>query len=162
MGTIADGHVVEIEYTLTADDGQTLDSSKGEEPLAFIIGQQNIIPGLEKEVIGKSKGDAFKVTIQPKDAYGVRDEKMVQAVPKKEFGTDIDKIEIGTQFQLQDQNGQMVIASAIEITENEIVLDANHPLAGETLHFDVEIVGVRAATEEELSHGHVHSEGGCC
>lgn len=160
--TISDGHVVEMNYVLTSTDGQTLDSSEGKAPLAFIIGKQNIIPGLEKEIVGKSQGDSFSVTVAPEEAYGERNEAMVQSVPKSEFGTDIDQIEVGTQFQLQDQSGRGLIATAVEIKEEEIVLDANHPLAGETLNFAVEIVGVRSASDEELSAGRVAAEESCC
>ena len=169
MMTIAENHVVEMNYKLTSTDGEMLDSSEGKGPLAFIMGHQNIIPGLEKGMAGKSVGDKFKVSVAPEEAYGMRDDRMVQSVPKEHFGADAEKIEIGSQIQVQDQSGQVMIVTAVEIKEQEIVLDGNHPLAGETLHFDVEIVNVRDASEEEVAQGQVKAKssecdpnGGCC
>lgn len=161
MDTIANGHVVEIEYTLKNNDGVTLDTSKGNSPLEFIMGKQNVIPGLESALVGKSLGENFHVSIKPEDAYGQRFEQMVQVVPKSEFGMDTSNIEVGAHFQLQDQSGQMILATAIEISDDTITLDGNHPLAGETLNFDVEVVKFRQATEDELSNG-IKKESSCC
>ena len=133
------------------------------------MGKKNIIPGLENEIAGKSVGDSFNVTIAAEDAYGLRDEKMIQSVAKSEFGENADKVEVGHQFQIQNQNGEPMIVRVIEVKESEIVLDANHPMAGETLHFDVKIVSTREATEKELERGELvedkgecDPDGGCC
>lgn len=150
--------VVLIHYTLTSDGGETLDSSAGREPLAYLHGFGNIIPGLENALVGKKAGEKLKVTIAAEDAYGVREEGLVQVVPRDAFGGAPD-LEVGMQFQARTPEGIRVV-TIVEVSGDEITLDGNHPLAGETLHFDVEVVEVRAATEEELQHGHVHGEGG--
>ena len=162
MTSIKNDHVVEINYTLKGDSGEVIDSSKEMGPLTFIMGKKNIIPGLESEIEGKKLGDTFNVTIKPEDAYGVRNEAMVQSVPKSQFGEDADKVEVGHQFQVQNENDQLMLVMVIEIEGDEIVLDANHPMAGKTLHFDVEIVSVRDATPEELERGHLREESSGC
>lgn len=154
---ITENHVVSIHYTLTNNEGMVLDKSD-EQPLLYIQGLGQLIPGLEKEIEGKEKGNKFQVTVEPKDAYGERNDQMIQVVPKTEF-EDSSAIEQGMQFQVEGPQGPIVF-TAIEIREEEIVLDANHPLAGETLNFDVEIADIREATKEELDHGHVHGPGG--
>lgn len=150
--------VVLIHYTLTSDGGETLDSSEGREPLGYLHGFGNIIPGLENALSGKQAGDKLKVTIAPEDAYGVREDALVQVVPRSAFG-DAPDLEVGMQFQARTPEGIRVV-TIVDIAGDEITLDGNHPLAGETLHFDVEVVEVRAATDEELAHGHAHGEGG--
>ena len=163
MTNIQTDQVVEIEYTLKGDNGEVIDSSKEMGPLAFIQGKKNIIPGLESEMEGKKLGDSFNVSIDPENAYGARNESMIQSVPKDQFGENAEKVQIGDRFQVQDQDEQLMVVQVIEIKENEIVLDANHPMAGKTLHFDVEIVSVRNATEEELKRGHLtEEESSCC
>lgn len=162
MTSIKNDHAVEINYTLKDDNGEIIDSSKEIGPLALIMGKKNIIPGLELEIKGKKIGDTFNVTIQPEDAYGVRNESMVQSVPKSQFGEDANKVEVGHQFQVQDQNDQLMLVKVIKIKGDEIVLDANHPMAGKTLHFEVEILSVRDATLEELKRGHLREESSCC
>ncbi|MFZ5756725.1 MAG: FKBP-type peptidyl-prolyl cis-trans isomerase [Pseudomonadota bacterium] len=150
--------VVLIHYTLTSDAGETLDSSAGREPLAYLHGFGNIIPGLEQALLGKQAGDKLKVSIPPDQAYGVRNDELVEVVPRSAFGGAPD-LEVGMQFQARTPEGMRVV-TIVDVEGDEITLDGNHPLAGETLHFDVEIVTVRAATQEELAHGHVHGEGG--
>lgn len=153
---ITDKTAVSIHYTLTNNGGKQLDSSVGTEPLVYIHGVGNIIPGLEAALSGKMAGDKFNVTIPPEEAYGVVDANMTQVVSKKMFeGMDI---EIGMQFHADVSHGSGVI-TIIEIDGDDITIDGNHPLAGEALTFDVEVIDVRAATEDELSHGHVHGEG---
>jgi len=154
---IAKNHVVTMHYTLKDGEGQTIDSSAGAEPLVFIYGLGQIIPGLEKALDGKAKTDKVQVVIPPEEAYGERSDEMIQAVPKTEF-QDADQVSVGMQFQVQTDNGPIGL-TVIEVRENEFILDGNHPLAGITLHFDVEITDIREATEEELSHGHVHGPG---
>ncbi len=146
--------VAAIHYTLTDNSGKVLDSSQGREPLHYIQGIGNLIPGMEEALEGKVKGDKLKLTIAPEKGYGVKDDNLTQKVPRSAFGTQ--KIEKGMQFQTN--HGQVVTVT--EIGLNEITVDANHPLAGVTLNFDVEVFSVREATEEELDHGHVHGPGG--
>lgn len=153
-----DNTVVLIHYTLTSDTGETLDSSEGREPLGYLHGFGNIIPGLENALVGKKAGDTLKVTIKPEEAYGVREDALVQVVPRSAFGGAPD-LEVGMQFQAQTPQGVRVV-TIVEVEGDDITLDGNHPLAGETLHFAVEVTEVRAATQEELAHGHVHGAGG--
>lgn len=150
--------VVEIDYTLTDDAGKVLDSSQGRGPLAYLHGAGNIIPGLESELEGKTVGAAFKVSIAPDKAYGARNESLINVVPKEEL-SEIPDLEVGIQLQAQSAQGIQVF-TVTEIGDATVTLDGNHPLAGVTLHFDVEVMNVRAATEEEMSHGHVHGPGG--
>lgn len=152
---IANDCVVAFHYTLTDDDGVEIDSSKGQEPLAYLHGHQGIIPGLEKELAGKTTGDAMKVTVQPAEGYGELSAELMQAVPREAF-QGVDEIEVGMQFQAQGGEGQMQTVVVKEVTDETVTVDANHPLAGRVLHFDVSIESVREATEEELAHGHVH------
>ena len=149
--------VVSIHYTLTNDQGDVLDSSRDSEPLDFIQGIGMLIPGLEKELEGKKSGDNIAVTIQPEEGYGVRVEELVQDVPHEAFGMDGD-LEVGMQFQVETDQGTQVV-EITAITEEFVTVDGNHPLAGEVLNFDVDIIAVREATPEELDHGHVHGEG---
>ena len=151
MDTITNGQIVEANYTLTNNAGDVIDTSTGKAPLTYIQGVGGIIPGLEKEMMGKKVGDKFKVTIEPDHAYGFRDEGLIQSVPKSQFGLDIEEIKVGTQFQVATEQGHELIVTATEVKEDEVVLDGNHPLAGETLHFEIEILSVREATPEDLS-----------
>ncbi len=155
---IAKDKVASIEYTLTDDQGQVLDSSVGGEPLAYLHGAGNIIPGLEDALEGKQVGDSFKVSIAPADGYGEKDESLLQVVPKKMFA-GVDEIEVGMQFHAQTDYGMQVITVAAVEGDN-ITVDANHPMAGQNLNFDVKVVEVRDASAEELEHGHVHGPGG--
>jgi len=156
--TISDNKVVHMHYELKNDKGDILDSSKGKEPLAFIQGKGNIIPGLEKELNNKSKGDKINAVVSPEEAYGVHNKEKVFKVGKKQFNGE-GGIEIGMQIQAES-SGQMEIGTVEKIEGEEVTLNFNHPLAGQTLHFAVEIMEIREATEEELSHGHVHGAGG--
>ena len=152
---ISKNHVVTIEYTLKNDNGDTLDTSNNGDPLIYIQGLGHMIPGLENEIDGKINGDKFNVTILPEDGYGVRKEDLIETVPKSQF-QDSDKLEKGMQFQVPTDHGHMIVTVS-DVLENDVVVDGNHPLAGVTLHFDVEIKDVREATESELSAGHIHS-----
>lgn len=155
---ITENVVALIEYTLTDDSGEVLDSSVGGEPLGYLHGAGNIIPGLENALEGKKVGDTFKVTIAPADAYGEKNEGLLQEVPREMF-QGVDEIEVGMQFHAQTDHGMQVITVA-KVDANTVTVDGNHPLAGQTLHFDVKVIDVRAATQEELDHGHVHGHGG--
>ena len=143
---IANDKVVMIHYTLTNDEGDLLDSSKDQDPLAYLHGFGNIIPGLEKALTGRSIGDTFKIEIAPEDGYGVRDNEMVQSVPRSAF-EGVDDIEPGMQFQAQSPDGIQLV-TVIDIDGDEVILDGNHPMAGITLHFDVEVTDIREATRE--------------
>ena len=155
---IANNKVVSIHYKLTNDAGDILDSSEGQEPLAYLHGLGNIIPGLENALSGRALGDKFSVTVAPADGYGERDNEMVQSVPKSAF-QGVDQILPGTQFQAQSPEG-MQLVTVIDVDGDEVILDGNHPMAGITLTFDVEVTEIRDATAEELEHGHVHGPGG--
>lgn len=155
---IAKDLVASIEYTLTDDAGNVIDSSVGGEPLAYLHGAGNIIPGLEDALEGKKAGDTFKVNIAPADGYGEKNEGLMQVVPKEMF-QGVDTIEVGMQFHAQTDHGLQVITVAA-VEGNNITVDGNHPLAGKNLNFDVKVIEVRAASEEELDHGHVHGAGG--
>jgi FKBP-type peptidyl-prolyl cis-trans isomerase SlyD len=147
-----------IEYELTDDSGEVLDTSKGRGPLGYVHGVGSLIPGLESELEGKTGGDAFKIRVEPENAYGERIDEMVQAVPRTEMPADVD-ITVGMQFQAQTPSGAHVV-TVIELSDETVTLDANHPLAGVHLNFDVTVVEVREATEEEVEHGHPHGPGG--
>jgi FKBP-type peptidyl-prolyl cis-trans isomerase SlyD len=151
---ISDDKVVQIDYTLKNDEGQILDSSEGRQPLAYLHGAGNIIPGLESALEGKEEGDTLSVTIMPAEGYGERDEALVMAVDRSEF-PDPQQVQVGARFNIQTDQG-VHLATVTGVTEDQARLDLNHPLAGETLHFDVEVVDVKEASEEEQAHGHVH------
>jgi FKBP-type peptidyl-prolyl cis-trans isomerase SlyD len=146
--------VASIHYTLRDGEGNILDSSAGREPLTYLQGAGNLIAGMEEGLEGKSKGDKLQLKISPEKGYGVKDDALVQKVPRAAFGNQ--KVEKGMQFQTN--NGQVVTVT--ETGLESITVDGNHPLAGVELHFDVEITDVRSATPEEISHGHVHGAGG--
>jgi len=156
---ISDEMAVLIHYKVANAEGEVIDSSEGDEPLAYIHGQGNIVPGLEQALHGKGVGDRVQVTVTPEDGYGVHEPDKVQTVPRAAFDTDT-KIEPGMQFQAESEDGDEIIVTVTEVTQDEVTVDANHPLAGQTLRFEVEVVEVRACTEEELEHGHVHGPGG--
>lgn len=151
-------HVVLIEYTLKNSSGEVLDSSEGGEPLAYLHGFQNIVPGLEKALEGKKKGDELQVKLNPEDAYGPRRDELMSVVDKKEL-EQIPNLEEGMQLQAQTPQG-IQIFTITKIAGDKVTLDGNHPLAGEELNFQVKVVDVRKATQEELEHGHVHGPGG--
>jgi FKBP-type peptidyl-prolyl cis-trans isomerase SlyD len=156
---IADRCVVAMHYTLTNQQGETLDSSAGHGPLVYLHGFGNIIPGLEKALVGAKAGDKLDVTVAPEEAYGVRDERLVQNVPRRAF-QGIRDIQPGMSFTAQGEGGMPTRVVVQRVAGDIVTIDANHPLAGETLRFAVEIASVREASEEELAHGHVHGEGG--
>ncbi len=155
---IANDVVVSIEYTLTDDQGTVIDSSVGGEPLTYLHGAGNIIPGLEGALEGKKVGDSFKVSVPPAEGYGEKDEGLLQVVPRGMF-QGVDQVEVGMQFHAQTDHGMQVITVA-GVEGDNVTVDGNHPLAGQNLNFDVKVVDIRAATGEELEHGHVHGAGG--
>jgi len=147
-----------IHYTLTDDSGQVIDSSAGGEPLAYIHGNGKLVPGLESALEGKTSGEKLTVTVAPADGYGTRDEQLVQRVPKRSLG-GAGEIKKGMQFQAQVGGGIRVF-TVTAVVGDMITLDGNHALADQNLNFQVEIVEVREASQEELDHGHVHGAGG--
>ncbi|MBN2694993.1 peptidylprolyl isomerase [bacterium] len=149
--------VVSIDYTLTNLEGTVIDSSEGHGPLSYLHGHGNIIPGLERELEEKVVGDQLKVTVEPKDGYGEKSDELVFSIPKENFDVEDGGIEIGMQFHAHTHHGVQVL-TVVGVEGEEVVVDANHPLAGVTLVFDVKVVELRDATEEELAHGHVHGE----
>lgn len=155
---IAERCVVSFHYTLKNDQGEVLDSSAGAEPLAYLHGAGNIIPGLEKALSGKTAGEKLQVRIEPAEGYGERDEQLVQEVPRRAF-QGVSDIQPGMSFSAQGANGPLRVI-VTRIAGDMVTVDGNHPLAGEPLNFDVEIATVRAASEEEVTHGHVHGPGG--
>lgn len=155
---IAERCVALFHYTLTNDSGEVLDSSNGREPLAYLHGAGNIVPGLEKAMEGKSTGDSFKVDVDPAEGYGERQDGLIQVVPRDAF-QGVEKVEPGMQFQAQSNQGVMSV-TVTKVDDNQVTVDGNHPLAGQTLHFEVEVTEVREASAEELEHGHVHGAGG--
>ena len=155
---IADRCAVSFHYTLTDDAGTVLDSSRGSEPLVYLHGAGNIVPGLEQAMAGRKPGDAFKVDVAPEQGYGTRVDALVQQMPRSAFA-GMPEPEVGMQFQAESNMGPVMV-TVVAVDADSVTLDGNHALAGVTLHFDVEVVAVREATAEELDHGHVHGPGG--
>lgn len=151
---VAKDAVVSIDYTLIDDAGSVIDSSQGRAPLAYVHGRGQLVPGLEAALAGRVSGDQVTVTVPPAEGYGERDSGLVVAATRAQF-TGVDHLEVGMQFQASEDGGPKLL-TIVAIEGDTVRLDANHPLAGMALTFDVRIVGVRAATPEELAHGHVH------
>lgn len=155
---IAPNSVVAFHYKLTNDAGEVVDSSEGRDPLTYIHGAGNIIPGLEKQLEGRKAGDSLTAHVEAAEAYGEKNPQMIQQVPTAAF-QGVESVEPGMQFQAQTEQGPLLV-TVVDIDGDTVTVDGNHPLAGQALHFDVTIDTVREATEEELSHGHVHGAGG--
>ena len=156
---IAANKAVSIDYTLTNDDGEVLDSSVGGAPLVYLHGAGNIIPGLEKALEGKAAGDDVKVTVEPEEAYGEFNAELIAVLGRNMF-EGVDELEVGMQFHASGPDGSMQIVTIKALEGDEVTVDGNHPLAGERLTFEVKVVEVRDAQDEEIAHGHVHGEGG--
>jgi FKBP-type peptidyl-prolyl cis-trans isomerase SlyD len=148
---VTSGAVVSIFYTLTDDDGIIVDSNVGRSPLVYLHGHDNIIPGLERGLEGTSPGAKLKVEVLPADAYGEFDQEAVFEVPRDEFPEELP-VEVGMQFCAETPSGEMAI-TVTEVKEGSIIVDANHPLAGKTLYFDVEVIDARQGSEDELRLG---------
>lgn len=155
---IEKNRVVTLNYTLRDDQGTVIDSSSGRGPLAYLHGKGNIIPGLEDALAGKAEGDTLDVTVAPERGYGPRDERLVQIVPRAKFG-EVEGLAVGMQVRVHGQQGARIV-TVVRVDRDFVTVDGNHPLAGRTLHFSVEVTGVRKATHEEVTHGHVHGPGG--
>jgi len=148
---------VSIKYTLKDDDGVVLDSTEGKPPLTYLHGAGNIVPGLEAALEGRAAGDTVKATLAPEQAYGLRDETNIRNIPVRRLPDG--KARVGMRYRVQTEDGY-ILALVTAVRGDYATIDGNHPLAGKTLHFEVEVVEVRDATPEELTHGHVHGPGG--
>jgi FKBP-type peptidyl-prolyl cis-trans isomerase SlyD len=149
--------VVAIHYTLSDNAGTILDSSSGRDPLYYLQGFGNLIPGMEEGLEGRQKGDKLNLVIAPEKGYGLRDEEAVQSVPMDAFNGA--SVEVGMQFRAGNDQGSYIV-TVVEVSDGMVTVDANHPLAGVELYFDVEVIEVREASEDEVAHGHVHGVGG--
>ena len=156
---IAANKAVSIDYTLTNEDGEVIDSSAGGAPLVYLHGAHNIIIGLERALEGKQAGDELDVTIEPEDAYGEYSAELVAVLNRSMF-EGVDQLEVGMQFHASAPDGGMQIVTIRDIEGDDVTVDGNHPLAGQRLNFKVKVVNVREAQPEELAHGHIHGEGG--
>ena len=154
---VADDMVVGLDYTLRLEDGEVVDSSEGGEPLEYLQGHGQIIPGLEKELYGLTVGDEKKVVVPPGEGYGEQDPDAFEKVDLDVFPPDMD-LEPGMSLHMRDGDGEVMEACVVEVQPDGVLLDFNHPLAGETLFFQVKIAALRHATQEELAHGHVHGD----
>ena len=152
---IGDRTVVSIHYTLKDEEGTIIDSSEGAEPLSYLHGAGNIIPGLEHALLGKSAGQSLEVVVEPENGYGEYQAELLQVVPKAAF-EGVDTIEVGMAFTAQAADGSQRRIVVRDVAGDEVTIDANHELAGVDLHFAVEVVEVREATQEEVDHGHAH------
>jgi FKBP-type peptidyl-prolyl cis-trans isomerase SlyD len=155
---IAAHAVVTIDYELKNDAGEVLDTSKGKQPLTYLHGVGNLVPGLEKALEGKKPGDDLEVSLAPAEGYGDRDEKQIRNVPVRKLRAK--KIEVGGTYPMLGDDGGGRLVKVLGLRGDYASVDANHPLAGKTLHFKVKVVEVRESTAEERAHGHVHGAGG--
>lgn len=154
--TVADDLVVSLDYTLRLEgDPEVFDTSEGQEPLEFIQGHGHIIPGLEQALYGMAVGQTKEVVVQPEDGYGELDSDAFELIPRDTFPPEME-LEVGLGLELQDEDGEVIEAYVAELHPDGVMLDFNHPLAGETLYFQVRVAGIRPATAEELEHDHVH------
>ncbi len=156
---VQNDHVVEMHYVLKDSEGTVIDQSPEGQPLPYLHGHQNIVPGLETALTGAAVGETKKVTVSPEDGYGVREEEMVLHVPRDQLPPEM-KPEVGMTVGMETEDGHTVPVRVSEVHDDHVKLDANHELAGVTLHFEVKIGSVRPASAEELEHGHVHGAGG--
>lgn len=157
---IAENAVVAIDYTLRDEKGEILDSSEGAQPLEYLHGAANIIPGLEQALAGKVAGDELEVSVEPEEAYGEYQLELVATLDRSMF-EGVEELSPGMQFHASAPDGGMQIVTIRDVDGDQVTVDGNHPLAGQRLNFAVKVVSVREATAVELSHGHVHGEGGC-
>ncbi|MBI1422534.1 MAG: peptidylprolyl isomerase [Gammaproteobacteria bacterium] len=155
--TISANKVVTLDYTLTDDQGEVLDQSQNGQ-FAYLHGASNIIPGLENALTGKTEGERLNVKVSPEQGYGVRDESLSQVVGMEMFESP-DQVQVGQQFHAQSGDGNRIVITVTNIDGDQVTIDGNHPLAGITLNFDVTVVNVRDATQQELEHQHVHAHG---
>lgn len=155
---VAKDVVVSLAYKLTVD-GEVLDEAGKDDAIQFLHGHRNIIPGLENELTGLKLGDSKKVSVQPEEGYGLTDSEEIEEISLEDFPEGIVP-EIGMELEVKDEDGNDLYGRVLAITDETVTMDFNHPLAGKTLDFEVTVVGLRNATAEELSHGHVHGPDG--
>lgn len=158
VDVVKEGAVVTLGYTLRLANGEVVDYSEADDPLEYLHGAENIIPGLERSLLGLKVGDKKKVEVAPVDGYGEYDPEELETVPRNELPKGTPPLELGMMLLLTDEDGNFAEAYVREIGPKTVTLDFNHPLAGQNLFFDVEIIGIREATEEEIEHGHVHGD----
>jgi FKBP-type peptidyl-prolyl cis-trans isomerase SlyD len=159
METIGKDHVVSIHYTLRLDSPEIVDTSVGSDPLLYLHGHGQIVPGLENSLSGRSVGEKLSVCVQAAEGYGAHDAQLCRKVSRQQFPKDAT-IAIGDVFEFKNPEGQRIPVRVVELGIEEVTLDANHPLAGKTLNFEIEVVSVRPATKSELEHGHAHGGDG--
>lgn len=152
---IGNGKVVSLSYTLRLNNGEVVDYTEAGEPLEYLHGAENIVPGLERALEGLKVGDTRDVEVPPEDGYGAYSAEDIEVVERSQFPADLP-IEVGLALELYDDEGDSMEAYVREVGDKHVTLDFNHPLAGETLHFAVEVLAIRPATDEELDHGHPH------
>jgi len=152
---IGDNLIVSMHYKLTDDDGEILDSSEGSEPLTYLHGAGNILPKLEKALTGKVEGNCLQVRVEPAEGYGEVISDLIHTVERAAFH-GVESVEEGMVFEAKAPDGSTQPIMVTKVDGDEITIDANHPLAGVALNFDIEIISVREATEEEAAHGHAH------
>lgn len=156
---IEHGKVAIIHYSLKNEAGDTIDSTQDQDPMGYLHGHNNLMPGLEAALEGKGQGDKFSVNLAPEDAFGPHNKEQIQEVPKEQFA-DLKDLTPGMHLQVKGPQGTEIV-TVVTITDDTVTVDFNHPLAGQTLLFEIEVMDVREATEEEVQHGHVHGHGGC-
>jgi FKBP-type peptidyl-prolyl cis-trans isomerase SlyD len=156
---IAKDTVASIHYKLTLDDGSIADSSFDGEPLTYLHGHGNLVPGLERQLLGKKAGDKFEAVVPPAEGYGEYDPQAEHTYPRTAFPKDVE-LHVGMGFHTQDKQGNTIPLFIRELMKDQVVVTTNHPLAGQRLNFTIEVIKLRAATREELAHGHVHGPGG--
>jgi FKBP-type peptidyl-prolyl cis-trans isomerase SlyD len=156
---IKNGKVVDLRYSLKNSQGELLDEADAADPFTYLHGAQQVVPGLESALEGLKIGDKKKVVVSPEDGYGIKDPKLSMVVKKAQFPGNLE-LEAGMQFEATSNTGEEIIFTVESIEGDEVRVDGNHPLAGETLHFDVEVLQIRDATQEEIEHGHAHGPDG--
>jgi len=156
--TITKNKIVSFHYSLINEAGELVETSRERKPMTYFHGANNIVPGLEKALEGRSEGDEFQVTIPPEEAYGERDDNKLQRISSKHFKNP-KKIKPGQVLAVQTRQGPLQV-TVLKVGRFNLDVDANHPLAGQTLNFDIEVTEIRDATKEEIAHGHIHGEGG--
>ena len=154
---VANNMVVSLDFTLWDDQGEVIDTSEGGEPMAYLHGHLNLVPGLEKALEGKVVGDTFKITVPADEAFGPRDEDLVEVLDRSDFPDDLE-LEPGMQFEAEDEDGDSIV-TITAVNGDEITVDSNPEFAGMDLTYEVKVVEIREATPEEIEHGHVHGEG---
>ncbi|MEN8862893.1 MAG: peptidylprolyl isomerase [Lentimonas sp.] len=157
---ISEGTVVSMDYALKDDEGTVIDQSQPGQPLVYLHGHRNIIPGLEAALESKSSGESVEVRVDPADGYGEPNPALEQVVPRDRF-QGVEDLQVGMQFQANTDQGPVSVR-VTKVEDDDVTVDGNHPLAGKHLNFNVTVLEVRAGTEEEIAHGHIHQGGGCC